>query len=188
MCPASTSRNHPGLQNLGQWDPIYPRSVLFMVWLHNVFQRAGIETNPGPKCPCGVCTTNVAWNCYSVLCTDCKHWIHLKCSGLNSTKDYNKDFRCRICSFPQPQTDPPTTPIVSSRNKSEDFKILQLNCNGIRGKIDEIIHHMNEKKQDPPPHVSIAAFQETKLPKNSKLSTLVGHVSALTGRKAKQEA
>ena len=127
---------------------------------------SSVERNRGPKWPCGVCTNNVARNCYSVLCNKCKHWIHFKCSGLKSVKVYDKDYRCRTCTTPLPQQDPPSANSVSSKEEHpDDLKILQQNCNGLRGKIDEILHYMNEK------NVSIAALQETKLPKNSKLST-----------------
>ncbi|WP_333764851.1 reverse transcriptase domain-containing protein [Streptomyces sp. IBSBF 2390] len=42
--------------------------------------------------------------------------------------------------------------------------ILQLNCNGVRDKIQEIIHYMEQN------NISIAAIQETKLSLNSRLN------------------
>ena len=78
----------------------------------------------------------------------------------------------------QPQTDVPDRPltnVLESQTKpnldfSQDqpdrkynLKILQLNCNGIKGKIDEILSWMEENK------VKIAALQETKLTEKSKM-------------------
>ena len=51
-----------------------------------------------PPTPCGICRRDVnRW--MSVLCRGCKMYIHLqkKCSGLESEKQYNKDYRCSRC-------------------------------------------------------------------------------------------
>ena len=46
------------------------------------------------KFPCAVSRTGVGSN--SIFCSDCKHWVHKKCSGLKHlTKD--SDNRCTWC-------------------------------------------------------------------------------------------
>ena len=44
--------------------------------------------------PCAVCRTGV--NSNNIFCNGCKHWVHKKCSGLESlAKD--PDYRCTWC-------------------------------------------------------------------------------------------
>ena len=47
------------------------------------------------KYPCGVCKKGVGSP--SVKCTKCEFWCHMKCSGLNSIKEYDEYFSCSIC-------------------------------------------------------------------------------------------
>ena len=51
-----------------------------------------------PPTPCGICRRDLN-RCRSILCRGCKIYIHLqkKCSGLESEKQYNKDYRCSRC-------------------------------------------------------------------------------------------
>ena len=51
-----------------------------------------------PPTPCGICKRNLnQWR--SVPCSECNMYIHLqkKCSGLESEKQYNTDYRCPRC-------------------------------------------------------------------------------------------
>ena len=51
-----------------------------------------------PPTPCGICRRDLNRH-RSILCRGCKIYIHLqkKCSGLESEKQYNKDYRCSRC-------------------------------------------------------------------------------------------
>ena len=56
------------------------------------------QTVKSPPTPCGTCRRNLnQWR--SVLCRECNMYIHLqkKCSGLESLKQYNTDYRCPRC-------------------------------------------------------------------------------------------
>ena len=44
--------------------------------------------------PCAVCRTGVDSN--SIFCSDCKHWVHKKCSGFKRLKK-DPDYRCTRC-------------------------------------------------------------------------------------------
>ena len=37
--------------------------------------------------PCGICKFNVKHNDKALLCTECNHWIHIKCNGI-TIEDY----------------------------------------------------------------------------------------------------
>ena len=39
--------------------------------------------------PCGICKKNVNKNQKAILCSNCAHWIHIKCKGM-SIMDYNQ--------------------------------------------------------------------------------------------------
>ena len=49
--------------------------------------------------PCGVCSKGVGTN--SILCTNCNHWVHKRCSDVAGRLDRVVDFRCRKCLNPQ---------------------------------------------------------------------------------------
>ena len=49
--------------------------------------------------PCGVCSKGVGSN--SLQCTNCKKWVHKKCSGIKgSMPKVAKSFICRGCLNP----------------------------------------------------------------------------------------
>ena len=56
------------------------------------------QTVKSSPTPCGICKRHLnQWT--SVLCRKCNTYIHLKrCSGLESEKQYNVDYRCPNCS------------------------------------------------------------------------------------------
>ena len=68
---------------------------------------------------------------------------------------------------------PAATPDITPANKSYDLKIFQFNCNGILGKLDELIKWMLDND------IKIVALQETKLRKtklpNIPKYTLIRH-------------
>ena len=154
--------------------------------------RAGVESNPGPtpglRFYCCVCD-KVLFNCRSVQCSKCKNWCHFRknnnCCNLKSISYYTPEYICPPCTNhpsppplfppppppsppPPPPPPPPPTPTPSTYD-SNGIKILQFNCNGIKGKLTELLTWMT--KED----IKIAAIQETKLNKNSKLSDTPGY-------------
>ena len=55
-----------------------------------------VETNPGPTTY--TCKTNINKRQTSIQCNNrSKHWIHLKCSGIQ-LKEYNQTFTCSLHS------------------------------------------------------------------------------------------
>ena len=88
-----------------------------MAHLASLLLRAGdVETNPGPRFPCGVCGTRVGHT--SVQCRTCRLWHHARCVGLKAA-DISRLARergtwaCRAC----PAT-PPVTPPASPRPRT----------------------------------------------------------------------
>ena len=74
--------------------------------------RAGdVETNPGPRIyVCVVCQTVLTRRVCSVYCYGCHGWLHLKCSGLKSSKLHHCNFRCPPCSTTKSDSDSPQRP------------------------------------------------------------------------------
>ena len=60
--------------------------------------------NQGPsfqfgKHSCGVCFQGVGVS--FILCILCNHWVHKRCSGLQSKLASAKNFKCKACLGPQ---------------------------------------------------------------------------------------
>jgi len=56
------------------------------------------------KWPCSICKKGVGNN--SILCHDCKKWIHKQCSGVKgSLRNASQSFVCRCCKVDRPITD-----------------------------------------------------------------------------------
>ena len=51
------------------------------------------------KWPCGVCSKGVGNN--SILCTQCKKWVHRRCSKVKGKLASKINFQCSKCSEPQ---------------------------------------------------------------------------------------
>ena len=51
------------------------------------------------KWPCGVCSKGVGNN--SILCTQCKKWVHKRCSKVKGKLASKINFQCPKCSEPQ---------------------------------------------------------------------------------------
>ena len=85
-------------------DEVFPASLIKLLLI-----RAGIETNPGPKWTCSTCFKQIFGNQTSVQCSDCKNWIHFKCSGLKKVADRKRcpSWKGVCCTPPAP---PPSTP------------------------------------------------------------------------------
>lgn len=115
-----------------------------------------VESNPGPRYPCSICSTSVSATDKrgSFKCNLCRKWVHLKCSGLNSLKDYSINYYCQSCKN---VTAGP--PVAALSNNS--FRILQLNINGVSNKLTELGQFLFTHK------IAVAAIQETKLSTNS---------------------
>ena len=142
---------------------------------------AGIESNPGPYI-CPVCLVKMRSNTPSVLCNSCNKWVHFRklnnCSKLTSTKDYSTNYKCPKCSNdplqlpnnpnPPPSFNPMPPPTQPNPNQDPnvyqnyDIKILQWNCNGIKKKLDELIHFIDKH------NIKIVALQETLLNPSSE--------------------
>ena len=59
-------------------------------------QRKSGQVEETGKWPCGVCKKGVGRN--SVLCKECRKWVHFRCSGLvGALKDENVNFTCPKC-------------------------------------------------------------------------------------------
>lgn len=138
-------------------ESVYPAGLLRILLL-----MAGIEPNPGPTVwYCAVCNQLLKKNQASVRCNSCQEWSHLRsCSGLQFCSQWNKNFISKCClrtnqnsSQPNRQSNQSLTQLVPKT----PLVILQLNCNSIRFKINEIVNYMSKRD------VKIAAIQETKL-------------------------
>ena len=53
------------------------------------------DLNIQPRWPCTECGKGVGRG--SVKCNQCKEWTHQKCSGLTSTKRWDKNYKCTKC-------------------------------------------------------------------------------------------
>ena len=53
------------------------------------------ELNSQPRWPCTECEKGVGKG--SVKCNQCEEWTHQKCSGLTSTKRWDKNYKCKKC-------------------------------------------------------------------------------------------
>ena len=53
---------------------------------NNTYKNTLNATHPYP---CGICKKNVNNNQKAISCSNCKHWIHIKCNGTSAT-EYNK--------------------------------------------------------------------------------------------------
>ena len=88
----------------------------------------------------------------SVQCNHCRGWIHLTCAGLSHPREYNRSFTGPCCQRRDQQS---TAPI-------EGLKVLQLNTNGLKNKLNEVLRFMDINS------CKIAAIQETFLSSKSK--------------------
>ena len=53
------------------------------------------QSEDSGKLPCGVCRKGVGDN--SILCVECRGWVHKRCSGISGKLKSNVDFHCRRC-------------------------------------------------------------------------------------------
>ena len=127
---------------------------------------------PGTSHICPTCHKEVTWKSESVRCSLCNLWCHLRqknnCSQIKESQ-YNINYVCPSCHMSSQQTAQPTptnqhthtqtipspplphhphhpqADLQQTTDKSQrdyNLKILQFNCNGISGKITEIINCM----------------------------------------------
>ena len=92
-----------------------------------------------------------------------------RCTNLKHSSKWTTNFIGECCS--QRQQTKTTVPPTSQ--DPTPMLILQFNCNGISGKCDEIIDFMIRHS------IMIAAIQETKLSKKSKLPSNIGEFSVV---------
>ncbi|ESO07572.1 hypothetical protein HELRODRAFT_170118 [Helobdella robusta] len=151
------------------------------VLLRCLLLRAGIEENPGPPkiwiCP--GCHQRINKTQYSARCRTYYNWHHLNNCLTNINGHYycnncphpSSNSRCLLASAGASQRPTSTSSFNSSaRNKPSTsqavsagkLNFLQLNCNGIKNKQEEIQQHLINH------NIHIAALQESKLTKGSK--------------------
>ena len=154
-------RRESGFSRAGRADPAGaprrippppPAGTLKQLLIIMLLLMAGIEANPGPRklpqWPCGVCTQDAPHTC--IQCIDCLTWTHFSCAQLDPN-NLPHTWTCKDCTA---QASAPT---------DSAMRILQFNCNGLRGKLDEITHYMKTK------NCRVAALQETFLTAQSNL-------------------
>jgi hypothetical protein len=70
----------------GEKDTSCTHNIQYLVTvLQKLLIIAGdVETNPGPKWPCGICSESVSRskNQWSIKCVDCEKWMHRECANL----------------------------------------------------------------------------------------------------------
>lgn len=131
-----------------------------------------------------VCNQILTKKQYCVQCTNCNEWLHLPCSDFHHINDYRQPY-VAPCSqhyspsnvsppattgsfLPQNAASPPIQPQVENQeiiSSPSSFKILQWNCNGLRGCIQELLWFM--ERHD----IKVAALQETKMTSIASIST-----------------
>ena len=169
------------------WEQHYPECLLRILLV-----RAGIETNPGPWF-CSVCRNRIHHRSVSVRCNGCMEWVHFRnCSGLNRIQEYSdRDYIASCCVNVDPSESsssasssssqyetPPQSPQQQSTQQltphiavqvPDNSSFLQFNCDGLRGKINEIVSFMSRK------NIKVAAIQETKLSTTCRLQSCDGY-------------
>lgn len=107
---------------------------------------AGVEPNPGPNkiWICSVCNKRINRNSASVKCNKCGEWCHLRvCSSLKTSRQWSSQYIASCClSNPSSQKVPSSD--CSYDEELSFLKILQLNCNGLTSKFEEITSYMNK--------------------------------------------
>ena len=139
ICPSIKSQsvaltrgeNDSGFLDLGSASPVGSAyDIRRTGHLRIQLLRAGVESNPGPpKWPCLKCGWNAPNSC--IRCNTCFQWCHCSCSSLDPN---NLPFSWS-CGYHK-----------ESPKDEKNLRILQFNCNGIHGKLEEILLLM-EKNQ-----------------------------------------
>lgn len=121
---------------------------------------------------CTVCGIELTRKDYS---TSCNNWLHLRCSGFYQDQRIFLTIYCSVLSIAAQSTlqnipnyapVPPAIPPPNNTTISNSsFKILQWNCNGLRGCIQELLNFMNIHE------IKVAALQETKMTSTANIST-----------------
>ncbi|XP_065363210.1 uncharacterized protein LOC135956600 [Calliphora vicina] len=181
-----------------QQQQLYNLLHLLALLLRILLVRAGVEVNPGPWF-CTVCQNLLHHMSTQLRCNSCLGWCHLRnCSGLNHEREWSENYVAPFCQrgsssassasssssyatpppsppqsqqrqqVQQQQQPPPLTPSIAVRRPGV-ISILQLNCNGLQGKISEITRFMRQH------NIVVAAVQETKLTSNSSLQSCNGY-------------
>ena len=130
------TRRESGFSRAGRADPAGapppippppPAGTLKQLLIIMLLLMAGIEANPWPRklpqWPCGVCTQDAPYTC--IQCIDYLTWTHFARAQLDPS-NLPHTWTCKDCTA---QASAPT---------DSAMRILQFNCNGIRGKLDEI--------------------------------------------------
>jgi hypothetical protein len=185
----------------GLWSPIFlggPGGAP-APWLARLLHLAGdIESNLGPTWSCNICNKRIAKTQFSIRCNHTsQHWIYLACSNI-TLKQYKEhlNWTCQSHTNTKTQSIVHTTQTstVPTRNKTlhkqqqnktlhkqqqnktqkqntQKLKIVQLNVNGIKNKITELIELAKQLKPE------IITIQETKL-KNTDKTPKIPHYTA----------
>lgn len=94
-------RSYPPLVTKHKHDKV-TRNLIFIHCLLAT-QISDVESNPGPKYPCGTCQKAVTWKCNALPCDSCNQWFHINCQGIgDETYDRlpNSSFawKCLCCN------------------------------------------------------------------------------------------
>ena len=76
------------------------------------------------KFPCGVCTEGVGSN--SILCCNCNHWVHKKCTDITGRLVEDPSFKCKRCLGLIPEVATPD-PIILELD-GEQIEIVSSFC------------------------------------------------------------
>jgi len=149
-----------------------------LIYLTVLLLQNDIETNPGPKFPCGVCAKPVTNGQRAVSCDGCEAWFHIGCQGM-SVQAYDacigKSFSwsCLTCGLPNISSSYFTSTVSTANSYStlDDslgiplrtstpvkqgparrcqnlVTLLNINCQSIAGKKAEFQHKIDETKPD----------------------------------------
>ena len=137
-------------------DALRPRLCLLL--------SGDVQQNPGPttKYPCSV-YTHVTSRGVIYQCNNCKNWVHVKCSKLQSTNEYRQDkkWACSSCTCSTTKTSA-STPI----QKDGSFTILQFNANGIGNNVMELDDFLEQH------NVKVVVIQESQLTLTTKTPSI----------------
>lgn len=149
--------------------------------LRTLLLIAGIEPNPGPRIVyiCSVCKKTLSSGLPPVRCNHFMEWCHEKVLTPDNAAPISLHDSVTILIYKQnyissqsntPTSNRLTNPLTSqsthqsSVSSEPNINIMQLNCDGLRNKLPEILHVMEQN------NIQIVAIQETKLSSNININ------------------
>ena len=77
-----------------KWFSIWRLSAILNLWISEFLSRFNFLQDSG-EFPCAICRSGVGVN--SIECSQCKLWVHKKCSGLSGRLVADAEFVCQRC-------------------------------------------------------------------------------------------